>query len=523
MLKVTFNGASKTVTGSMYHFEYTEENGSKFNFCVDAGMFQTGEDVDLFEVNANLLFDPRELDCVILTHAHLDHCGRLPYLTKIGFNGKIYSTNATKDLAGIIMRDSATHQGSVKPEIKDSILKKLGLANFPLGKWAKSKNKILYLAQDVEKTIKLFDSYKYHEKIKIHSNLQIEFFDAGHILGSSYVILTEFSTGRKIAFSGDLGNLDKPIIEDPENPRPQENLTHIFVENTYGDRLHGEEKPKDKLKNIARDTFQRGGKLLIPSFSVERSQEIIYHLLELMEEGKIPRKNIYLDSPMAFAANKVFLSYPNLYDKEMTKKLNLHGNPLESPHLTIINSPEESKKLNYNKDSCAIIAGSGMLTGGRILHHIKFHVENPNNTLLFVGFQAEGTLGRKIQEGEINIQVNERDLKVKCSIEMVAEFSSHADQKGLKKWVSELLPRSAFSKQNTPPVIASEVQQSRKNTTNLSSPTRGSAQRAMGSAINVILIHGEENQILAFQKILQEKLPVETIIPSFGEKVVLWE
>lgn len=498
MLSTTFNGAAHTVTGSLFYFEY-ENKGKTIRFCVDAGMFQTGENIDLKTVNANLFFDPQKLDFIILTHAHLDHCGRIPHLVKRGFKGKVYSTPATRDLADIVMMDSAKQRynkyDDLGDEEEENILDKLGVGDF-LGTKdldvSSLRDKKLYHTKEAVKAVSLFEVFDYHTKFKPCDNLEVEFFNAGHIFGSSFVVIKEVSTGRKIVFSGDMGNIDKPIIEDPERTRPQNNLTHIFTETTYGGRLHGELNPKEALRSIVKNTIYRNGKVLIPSFSVQRAQEVIYHLVELISERKIPQVPIYLDSPMAARVVKVMKKYPNLYDKEMIHKVTISQNPLLDKNLTIIGSREESKKLNYNQDPCIIIAGSGMVTGGRILKHLKFHARFDRNALIFVGYQAEGTTGRKISEGLREVKIDRRLVTINAQVENINEFSAHADKDGLKKWIKGLFGQRVFSGEEKP---------------------------------TIVLVHGAVKQALALRQNLKENFQdkADYIIPQYGEKVVLWE
>lgn len=506
MLSVMFCGAARTVTGSQYFLEYTTEDGSKFRFCLDSGMFQVGKKLNLIKINSHLLFDPKQLDCLVLTHGHLDHCGRIPYLVRMGFGGRIYSTPATKQIAEVVMRDAARHQGEggITPDISDIV----GQENIHPAKADQvesgfaervsvglrdriidPENYRLFTEVEVDMAVGRFRTHNYHKPFLIHPNLQVEFFDAGHILGSAWVTITEVSTGRKIVFSGDLGNVDKPIIEDPEMPCCMPTLTHIFTETTYGNRVHGKLEPKEKLRKIAKETLRRGGKLLIPSFSVERAQEVIYYLVELMRDGKIERVPIYLDSPMASKILEICLSHPELYDKDMQTRISENANPLIYRNLEILETVDESKKLNNFRKPCIIIAGSGMLNGGRILKHLQFHLDNPLHTLLFVGYQAVGTLGREILDGAKEVEVEEKIMEVKVQIETINEFSAHADQRLLKKWVVSMV------------------------------------QDIQDRVPMVFLMHGEKEASLALGNELMASMPgkVATHWPRFGERVVLWD
>lgn len=480
-----FCGAARTVTGSLYLLEYTAPDKSKCAFILDCGYFQVGQKVNLLKLNSRLLFDPKKLDCIVLTHAHLDHCGRIPYMVRKGFGGRIYSTEATREIAYIVMSDATRHSG-------EGLVVDL---NKESGDFAPAKDDDLYIEarlysqSDVEQAISRFRTHEYHEPFYIHPNLKVEFYDAGHILGSASVMFTEVSSGKKIVFSGDLGNPHKPIIQDPEIIERQSTLTHIFTETTYGNRLHGKQDPKAKLKDVINDTISsRNGILMIPSFSVERAQEVIYYIVELMQENAIKNVPIYLDSPMASKVLEVCLDHPDLYDDQLREKIVKKANPLIYRSIKILDSVEESKLLNNYKQPCIIIAGSGMLNGGRILKHLQFHIEDAKNTLLFVGYQASGTLGRSIIDGEKEIEVENKMLNVAARIEVINEFSAHADQLMLKKWIFEM------TSGNT------------SNTT-------------------VFLMHGEKEASLTLGEELEHMLPknLKTYWPKFGEKVKLWD
>ncbi len=505
MLSVTFCGAARTVTGSQYYMEYQAPDGSMFRFCLDSGMFQVGQKVNLFKLNSRLIFDPKKLDAIVLTHAHLDHCGRIPYLVKQGFGGRIYSTEATKEIAEIVMRDASKHVGEgemaelttdgkivAKPDGKPE--KKSWFGRGRQNKPQQLENK-LYDLFEVESTMTRFRCHGYHDKFTIHPNLQVEFYDAGHILGSASVVFTELSSGRQVVFSGDLGNPHKPIIEDPEMIGGLPNVTHIFTETTYGDRLHPKFIPKERLRALINETIKvNKGKVLIPSFSVERAQEVIYFIIELMREGKVPNVPVYLDSPMAERVLDVCLNHPELYDNAMKDKIKERINPLIYKQLRILSTTEESKSLNYLHEPCIIIAGSGMMNGGRILKHLQYNIENPKNTLLIVGYQAEGTLGRQIVDKVPEVEIEGRMFKVNCSVEAINEFSAHADQLMLKKWIIG---------------IVQDIDTKRKDYV---VPT-------------IFLMHGEKNASLTLGSELvngyQEN--ITTYWPRFAETVVMWK
>jgi metallo-beta-lactamase family protein len=489
MLSVTFCGATRTVTGSQYFLEYTAPDGSKFNFCLDSGMFQVGQKINLYKLNSYMVFDPKKLDCIVLTHAHLDHCGRIPYLVKMGFGGKIYSTEATRQIAEVVMRDSARHNsdGYLSQDFAGIIDSKIVQE---ADQTTETVFPALYTDVEVDTTMGRFKTFEYKQKFTIHPNLQVEFRDAGHILGSAFVIFTELSSGKQVVFSGDLGNEHKPIIEDPEMPATPPGLTHIFTETTYGNRTHPKVDTKQHLREIAKKTLRRGGKLIIPSFSVERAQEVIYYLVELMREGKIDQVPIFLDSPMASKVLEICLQHPELYDEEIRQKIAEHANPLIYKNLKILETTHESKTINSNNKPCILIAGSGMLNGGRILKHLQFHLDNPLNTLLFVGYQAEGTLGRKILEGAEEVEIEGRMIEVLAQLESMNEFSAHADRRILKNWVLSLM--SDLPEEKAP---------------------------------TVFLMHGEKEASLAFGKELEDSFlsRIKTYWPRFAERVVMWE
>jgi len=501
LLQVTFCGAARTVTGSMYYLEYIASDGGKFNFCLDAGMFQVGQKVNLFKVNSHLLFDPKKLDCIVLTHAHLDHCGRIPYLLKMGFGGKIYSSKATKQIAEVVMRDCARINTDEQTH-RDYYFKEKGMGKDQFDEFDVEVDKLiaakpepekenlgLYTEAEVDQVMPRFKTYGYHQKFHIHPELQVEFYDAGHILGSCCVVITEIKTGRKIVFSGDLGNKNKPIVEDPEVIEGLTKTTHIFIETTYGNKSHGEQKPKELLRKVTFETLSNKGKLIIPAFSVERAQEIIYFLVELMRENKIPQVSIYLDSPMASKVLEICLEHPQLYDQAMKDSISHGKNPLIYSRLKILESSQQSKSINSLDKPCIIIAGSGMLNGGRILKHLKFNLDKPQHTLLMVGYQAEGTLGKQILDGQKSVEIEGKLYEVKNRIELINQFSAHADQPILRQWVANQILS-----------IHQEIK-----------PT-------------VFLMHGEKEASEGFGVELNNTFPdrLTTHWPFFGETVKLW-
>ena len=510
-LNITFCGAARTVTGSMYYLEYTHQSGKTYRFNIDAGMFQVGQDVSLYKMNSKILFEPKLLDAMVLTHCHLDHCGRIPLLINRGFGGRIHSTPATKELTEIVLFDSARQQ---EPDQSDRAfhLDTLGINRGDLDPglntdWFIPKNpemmKKLYDQTDVEISMTRFKTHDYHQAFELFPDLWIEFRDAGHILGSANVVIFEKKDSvvtKQVIFSGDLGNPNKPIIRDPEIHTDLKTLTHVVVESTYGDRLHPKLEPKLRLKKIIKKTHAKGGKLLIPSFSVERAQEVIYYLSELMRDNEIPAMPIFLDSPMASKVLEVCLDHPELYDEDLRAKVRQKANPLTYKHLKVLESVLDSKSINRFQGSYILIAGSGMLNGGRILKHLQHHGGHQENTLLFVGYQAVGTLGREILDlwkaGEpLNVVVDSYNMEIKAEIAVINEFSAHADQAMTKNWIGKLYLNRG------PEILNSKYKD-----------------------LTVFITHGEysASQTLALELENQHPLNFKTYWPKFGEKVAVW-
>jgi metallo-beta-lactamase family protein len=508
LLTIQFCGAARTVTGSMYFLEYTQSNGSVFRFLVDAGMFQVGQDVSLFKMNSSLLFEPEKLDAVILTHCHLDHCGRLPYLVKKGFGGRIYSTPASKELTEIVLFDSARTQDKNSNDSRYHF-EELGIKTKDVDPSLDAQffvpssihqDEVLYDINDVQMTMGRFKTFDYKQSFEIVEGLWVEYRDAGHILGSANVVISEVKNTeakREIIFSGDLGNPGKPIIQDPSIHTDLKNLTHIVIESTYGDRLHPKLEPKKRLKEVISKTSRRKGKVLIPSFSVERAQEVIYYINELMRDNEIPQMPVYLDSPMANKVLEVCLEHPELYDENLRQKVQEKANPLIYKHLKILDTVAQSKAINDSTESSIIIAGSGMLNGGRIIKHVLREGEKAENSLIFVGYQASGTLGRKIidlwrENKKIEVEIENKKLNINLEIVVINEFSAHADQAMLRQWVSSLVLNSKATGTDNP--------------------------------VKVFITHGESqaSNTLAQELQSQHQADIATYWPHFGEKVQIW-
>lgn len=413
-MKISFYGAAREVTGSCFLLE----TGST-KVLVDCGMFQGPNFAD--EKNhTDFLFNPKEIDAVLLTHAHVDHTGRVPRLVHEGFKGKIFATTPTQKLAKIIWDDALHIMGYEQ--------KKLG-------------REVLYHEDDVEKANNLFQTVKYGQK-KIIKDIKAVWHDAGHILGSGFIEIE--AEGKKIVFSGDLGNTDIPIL------RPLEKLPNahaVFMESTYGGHLH--EDPKGRvqlLRACIMKAIEKRGVLLIPAFSIERTQEILYELDELAEQRKIPKVPIFVDSPMAIRATRVFMEEQEFYDREALERIGAGDDLFNFPGLQRTLSKSESKRINKVKPPKVIIAGAGMMTGGRIIHHAQRYLQDKRTTLLFVGYQAEGTLGREILNGAKEVKIYKNLIDVRANVERLGAYSDHADREHLVQWVksSEKLPKKVF-------------------------------------------------------------------------------
>ncbi|NQT00727.1 MAG: MBL fold metallo-hydrolase [Planctomycetes bacterium] len=465
-LKLNFLGAVQNVTGSRH---LLQANGTRI--LVDCGLYQERQfkkrNWEPFEV------PPKSINAVLLTHAHLDHCGLLPKLAKEGFKGKIYGTSATGEIARIIWMDSAKIQEE-DAEYKRRRHKKEGRKGpFPV--------KPLYTTEDVEVCYPLFSPVKYKQPIQIADGLEATFFDAGHVLGSSIIRIKAKANGqqRTILFSGDMGRPDRPIVQDPTS---FEQADYILIESTYGDRVHQEKKDTKKMiADVINSTKKAGGNIIIPSFALERSQELLYYINELMLEGTIPRLTVFLDSPMASKITKVFQHHRELFDEEMTEHVRHNESPFNFPELKITGTADESKQIKHITGTVIIIAGSGMCTGGRIKHHLINNISNPKNTIMFVGYQAEGTLGRLIINGKKEIRIHGQNHQVKARITRINGFSAHADRNELFTWLSKLKkpPRKVF------------------------------------------VVHGETKSAHQFGDYIREKTGWQVVVPAYQDEIVL--
>ncbi|HDQ44345.1 MAG TPA: MBL fold metallo-hydrolase [bacterium] len=415
-------GAAREVTGSMHLLTIGEEK-----ILLECGLFQ-GHRQEAFERNRNLPFDPSELTAMVLSHAHMDHSGNIPLLIKNGYEGNIYCTHATQDLCRVMLRDSA-HIHQKDTEFVNKKHKKKGLP--PV--------EPLYGMAEAEACMEQFIGIGYNRSFRISPHVQVTFVDAGHILGSAIVVLDvqENGTARRITFTGDLGRKNLPVIRDPVQIRETD---YFITESTYGNRFHEDVGDmKAKLQRTVEKTIGRGGKIIVPSFSVGRTQEVVYFLHELFNEGALPEIPIYVDSPLSVNVTEVFRLHPECFDSE-TRETFLDNNmdPFGFYRLRYIRHVEESKKLNAMKDPCMIISASGMAEAGRILHHLANNVTDPKNTILVVGFMAENTLGRRIVERQPTIKIFGDEYPLKAEVVITDGFSAHADQTELLSYFKGL-------------------------------------------------------------------------------------
>lgn len=422
MATVTSYGAAEMVTGSAHLLKL--ENGIKI--LIDYGMFQGENEDKNYEPSG---FDPKQIDFLLITHAHLDHIGRVPLLKKNGFSKTIISTQATLDIGKVVLLDSA----KLMREDYESKYKKEQRRGTE-----KYVKKPLYTTDDVENVYNLNIRYaEYNEPMEIGKNTHVTFRNAGHILGSATIEIDFLENGinKKIVFSGDLGNKNDYVLPAPEIIKKADAL---YIESTYGDRNH-----KDLKKTIAEfmsavtSTLARGGNVLIPSFAIERTQEILCLLKEMYKNRELPECNIFLDSPMAINATNIYKKHHQLLSKTCNDLLRTNGSVFQFPYLKFARDIEESKKINNVKSGAIIIAGSGMCTGGRILHHLKHRIWDEKNALIFVGYQAKGTLGRRIIDGAQWIKIYHEQIRVMAKIYMINGFSAHADQGEMIEWMSK--------------------------------------------------------------------------------------
>lgn len=413
-VRVKFLGGAQSVTGSRYLIEV-----DNFKFLFDCGLFQGLKELRLRNWD-EFPIDPAKIDCVVISHAHIDHTGYLPKLVKEGFGGPVYCTHPTADLIEILLLDSAKLQ-----EEEAKYAKRKG--------YSRHENpEPLYTEKDAKAVFPLVKSFKYNEKIKIHDRVEIVYRDAGHLLGSA--ITEVFIQGdrelKKIVFSGDLGRYQQEMLYPPA---AIEQADVLFIESTYGNKDNTFDDPADDFVRIANETFSRGGVLLIPAFAVGRTQSILHHLRKLMKEDLIPDVPVYIDSPMAISSTYLFFKHPEFY--KPTLNLREITQEVETNMLVFVRSSEHSKALNEIKSRAIIISSSGMMTGGRILHHMYHRLKREQDTILVAGYQAEGTRGRKLLDGDKTIRIFGEEVPVNCNVEYMTSMSGHADRGELFKWM----------------------------------------------------------------------------------------
>ncbi len=421
-MKLQFWGAARTVTGSMHLLEVNDTK-----ILLDCGLYQ-GKRKLSYERNLNFPFDPKDIDVMVLSHAHIDHSGNIPNLVRQGFRGNIYTTHASRDLCAAMLEDSARIQEQ-----------DIGYLNKKRRRKGEPPLKPLYTVQDALNTLPYFIGVPYWRPIPIAPGVTLTFYDAGHILGSAIVVLDidEQGAGKKrLVFSGDLGRQGLAILRDPEFI---DRADYLIMESTYGNRYHETfEDATQKLRDISVRAFKQKGRLLAPSFAVGRTQELVYRLNQLRTRRDIPEFPIYVDSPLAVNVTEIFRLHPECYDREVRKFMAANDNrsPFGFHLLRYVRSVDDSKALNFTPDPVMIIAASGMCEGGRILHHLKNHIGDPNAIILFVGYQAENTLGRKILDGVSPVRIFGDLHEVRAQIERIDGYSAHADRAELLEWAN---------------------------------------------------------------------------------------
>ncbi|HOB70040.1 MAG TPA: MBL fold metallo-hydrolase [Syntrophorhabdaceae bacterium] len=458
-MKIRFLGAARVVTGSCYHL-ITDG----LQILVDCGMYQ-GKNAD--EVNRQpFQFDPGQIDVLLLTHAHLDHSGLLPKLVADGFKGDIVATAGTAELVEIMLLDSA--------HIQERDAEWMTKKSFRAGK--DQIYQPLYTEEDAKGVMPFVKKVNYMETLQLKSGVRYRFIDAGHILGSGSleIWLNNGDEEKKIVFSGDIGKNDNPIINDPQHI---DNANYVVVESTYGNRLHrGVEESIEEMVQAIKNTFKKGGNVLIPAFSVGRTQDILYILNRLVKQDRLPKLNVYVDSPLADKATKIYMAHPEYFDAEALTAFKFRSN--EGMNLHFTTSIEESQKINRIKSGAIIIAGSGMCDGGRIQHHFKHNIWRPECSIIFTGFQVKGTLGRHIIDGAKSARILGEEMVIRAKTYTIGGFSAHADQKELLEWLGTITNRP-----------------------------------------KTFVTHGEESVSLEFEKVIQEKLGLETYVPHKGEEL----
>jgi len=500
-IEIQFLGAVGTVTGSQFLVSVGERR-----VLVDCGMFQ-GSPEEIARNRIPFAFDPGTLDALLLTHAHLDHCGRIPALVRAGYRGPIHATAGTLDLADIVLRDSAKLQEeaeerwrrhhpaeeaaaaeaneAAEADTEQPMPERLRTARPE----ARTESRAaIYTLADVEQTVRQFREVRYDQAFDVTDGVRATFRDAGHILGSAIIELeiTDGEGRRTVVFSGDLGRDHTPILRDPT---PVSHADYVLVESTYGNREHApQDEAVNELAQAISEVSSDRGVLLVPSFAIGRTQELVWVLDELVRQGRIARLPLFLDSPMASRASDVYARHPEEYDDETAALLRSGDSPLQYPGETYTNSVEQSKSIRHQPRPIMVVASSGMLTGGRIVHHLKDFLPDPSCTLLFIGYQGEGTLGRHIQEGGKTARLDGKEYEVRCRVRSISGFSAHADEHELSAWLSHFAAAGA---------------------------------RSDGEPKTIFIVHGDPDAAQALAKQVHDQLGMNAHVPQYEERVTL--
>ncbi len=460
-MKIQFFGATRTTTGSLYHLQI---NGQ--SLLLECGLFQ-GRRGESIERNRNFPFDPKSIDAVVLSHAHIDHCGNLPNLCRQGFRGNIYGTFATRDLAAIMLEDSA----EIQRDDAAFVSKKRAKQGLP-------PVEPLYSAADADIAVKQFVGINYDRPMPVGNGVTVTFRDAGHILGSAQVVFDVAENGKnfRFLFSGDVGRGSDEILRDPA---ALDGIDFLQIESTYGAREHAPKaNAHAEVAQLVRETLEKNGKVIIPSFSVGRTQQIVYTLHQLILEGQLPRVPMYVDSPLSVNATEVYRLHPECFNESIYKFLREKENPFGMENLTYIREVAHSMKLNDLKDPAVIISASGMAEAGRIRHHLANHIGEPRNLILFIGYCAEHTLGAQILSGRNPVNIFGEPYQVKARIASLDSYSGHADKDELRRYVEAI----------------------------------------DGKLKKISVVHGEESQALAFGETLRALRPrAEVIVPRYAD------
>jgi metallo-beta-lactamase family protein len=420
-MKISFHGAAQNVTGSCH---LVECNGTRI--LIDCGLYQGSRELE--EDNADDFgFDPKEIDLLLLTHAHLDHCGRIPLLANRGFRGRIVTTAASRELSRLVMLDSAGLQEEEARYLTRRAQKR-GKTTPPI--------EPLYTTLDALNALDFMDgTASYNQPLRLAPNIEATFIDAGHILGSACIVLdlTENGNKRRLLFSGDLGMEDRPILRDPDTPPA---VDAVIMETTYGDRQHKQLQPSiEEFYAAINQAIRRGGNVVIPSFALERAQEILFYLHDGKERGILPEAlQVFLDSPMAISATRIFKRHPECYDEETAELFRTGNDPFDFRGVHFTRETADSMDINRISGGAVILAGSGMCTGGRVRHHLKHNLGRPNSSIVFVGFAARGTLARDIVDGAETVRIFGEEFRVRAQVHTIGGFSAHAGQRELLAW-----------------------------------------------------------------------------------------